>query len=92
MSKNYIDEMKNCIESGRKLKLSKSARILWQTLVHLNNASYWSEWFEASQSLLEDYTATGIHTVLDARDELCRHGIIEYKSMSGTPTQYKLLK
>ena len=87
-----MDEMKNCIEAGRKLKLSKSARMLWQTLVHLNNATYWSEWFYASTSLLEDYTATGNKTLFSARDELCRHGIIAYKSKSGMTTQFKLLK
>ncbi len=91
---NYIDEMKYCIETGRKLKLSHSARTLWQTLVHLNNGlndgTYWSEWFDASQSLLADYTALSVHTILDAREELKALGIIEYKSESGTTTRYKL--
>lgn len=88
--REYINEMRSNIQTARTAKLSPSARLLWLMLVDLNNSAYWREWFPASLGLLEDYTGMARHTVIRARGELIRHGLIATKEHGRKTTLYKL--
>ena len=75
---NYIAEINAFQELAPRLGLSPYARVLWFTLMDINNRAGWKKEFTVPLSLLMSNTGIGKTTLRKARDELAAGGFISY--------------
>ena len=70
-----------------------SPQLLWYKLVYLCNRSGWSEWVTVDNLRLMAAMQMGREaTLIKARDELIKAGLIEYRrGKKGCPNQYRLI-
>ncbi len=68
-------------------------QLLWYKLVYFCNRSGWSEWVTVDNLRLMAATQMGREaTLIKARDELIKAGLVEYqKGKKGSPNRYRLI-
>ena len=67
-------------------------QLLYHTLLMINNACFWTEWFYRTDEQLTGVMKIGISAMKTARNGLRQKGAIDFKSskVRGTCTQYKI--
>lgn len=90
---NYIAEI-NAFEQWLETHyLPISSQLLWYKLMAINNRAGWCEWVTVDNLRLMAATQMGREaTLIKARDELIKAGLIEYqKGKKGSPNRYHLI-
>lgn len=90
---NYIAEI-NAFEQWLETHyLPISSQLLWYKLMAICNRSGWSEWVTVDNLRLMAAMQMGREaTLIKARDELIKAGLIEYqKGKKGSPNKYKII-
>ena len=72
-------------------KISPSAVNLWHGLMFLWSQSGWAKEFTPTMTSLVSRTGLSKATIIKAREELARGGILELQNHGGTKIQYRIL-
>ena len=90
---NYISEIIAFEQWLETHYLPTSPQLLWYKLINLCNKSGWSEWVQVDNLRLMATTQMGREaTLIKARDELIKAGLIEYqKGKKGCPNRYRII-
>ena len=90
---NFISEI-NAFEQWLETHyLSNSSQLLWYKLMTMANRSGWSEWVSVDNlRLMAAMQMRREATMIKARDELIKAGLIEYqKGKKGSPNKYRII-
>ena len=90
---NYISEITAFEQWLETHYLPISPQLLWYKLMNLCNRSGWSEWVQVDNLRLMATMQMGREaTLIKARDELIKAGLVEYqKGKKGCPNRYRLI-
>lgn len=75
----YILQINAFQDEIAKQQISSTEISLWYALMHFNNRSRWTEWFDASLSALSEHSGLCKRSVASTRDKLVERGLIEMK-------------
>ena len=89
---SYLDQI-NAFHRYCELKhLSPGSKLLWFTLMDINNRLLWQEWFQVTNNRLMLTLETNKNALIRYRDVLINSGLIKYKKgRKGHPSSYKML-
>ena len=88
---NYLSEILALHDFMHTNDLTTSQVALWYELMYINNKCAWSEWFSASNQVLEMYTGLSRQSIANARNGLRQKGLIEFRSNGTKSTQDKMI-
>ncbi len=90
---NYILEIKAFEQWLETHYLPISPQLLWYKIMYLCNRSGWSEWVTVDNlRLMAAMQMSREATLIKARDELIKAGLIEYqKGKKGSPNRYRII-
>lgn len=86
---NYITTINSFWNLATINPLSTGQVALFFALLHLNNNSYWTEWFQAPNQVLSVLTGMSRSGILKARNELKQKGYIDFRERGTKSTLYK---
>lgn len=86
---NYISTINSFWNLTTINPLSTGQVALFFALLHLNNNSYWTEWFQAPNQVLSVLTGMSRSGILKARNELKQKGYIDFRERGTKSTLYK---
>lgn len=87
---DYIKTINSFWDSVTINPLSTGQVSLYFALMHINNRSYWTEWFTASNQVLSILTGMSRSGILKARNELRQRGYIDFRERGTKTTLYKI--
>lgn len=87
---NYITTINHFWNLATINPLSTGQVALFFALLHLNNNSHWTEWFQAPNQVLSVLTGMSRSGILKARNELKQRGYIDFRERGTKATLYKL--
>lgn len=87
---NYITTINSFWNLATINPLSTGQVALFFALLHLNNNSHWTEWFQAPNQVLSVLTGMSRSGILKARNELKQKGYIDFRERGTKTTLYKL--
>lgn len=87
---NYITTINSFWNLATINPLSTGQVALFFALLHLNNNSRWTEWFQAPNQVLSVLTGMSRSGILKARNELKQRGYIDFRERGTKATLYKL--
>lgn len=86
---NYITIINSFWNLATMNPLSTGQVALFFALLHLNNNSHWTEWFQAPNQVLSVLTGMSRSGILKARNELKQKGYIDFRERGTKSTLYK---
>ena len=86
---NYITIINSFWIAATINPLSTGQVALFFALLHLNNNSHWTEWFQAPNQVLSVLTGLSKSGILKARNELKQRGYIDFRERGTKSTVYK---
>lgn len=87
---NYITTINSFWNLATINPLSTGQVALFFALLHLNNNSHWTEWFQAPNQVLSVLTGMSKSGILKARNELKQRGYIDFRDRGTKPAVYKI--
>lgn len=88
---NYISMINSFWDAATLNPLSAGQVSLYFALLHVCNKNRWSEWFQASNQVLNVLTGLSRSGILKARDELKKRGLIDFEGRGTKATTYKIM-
>jgi hypothetical protein len=94
---NYMSELNAFYKRQQTDNLKPMSKLLWYTLMAVNNTRSWAEWFECTNGRLcieMGINSNSLRTLYTARKELLGKGYIEYEDRKGErkPGRYKMIR
>lgn len=88
---NYIKEMNAFHDRMMTNPVSVGAKVLWSTLMHVNNKARWVKKFSIAESLICGLTGLSSSAFKRARVELRDKGLITYQSRGTKAPMYQMV-
>lgn len=83
MTISYIDQLNSFHTWLLTNRISSSARLLWYSLLHINNSTGWKSAFNVSMEVLKADTGLSDSAIKRARNTLLQSGLIDFSTRPG---------